>query len=61
MANKSVIVTCAAAAGLELMEVALNSLHTSSSDDEADRTVEEANVVGAWMRVGNRDSYEVRK
>lgn len=53
------IITCAVAAGQELIRI-VNSLYPESSDDE-DGIIEEANYIEAWIRFGNRGYRKVRE
>jgi len=39
----------------------LNNLYPESSDDEADRIIEEANLVEAKLKFGSRSHCEVRE
>ncbi|XP_025160530.1 protein ANTAGONIST OF LIKE HETEROCHROMATIN PROTEIN 1-like [Harpegnathos saltator] len=60
MTNKNII-SCVTAVGLELIKIALDTLHTDSNDDEADMVIEKANIIEIWIRVGNRGCYKVRE
>lgn len=59
--RKNIIVACVVTAGHEVIRTTLNSLYLESSDDEITEMIEEANLIEAQIRFGNRGCCVVRE